>query len=394
MKARTNIPKTVFLILMGSLLLATPQVAKGQFTCTTNDNLITITRYTGSGGDVIIPNTINGLPVAAIADGAFFNCYGLTSVAIPDSVTSIGDYAFFACPALKAINVDQLNADYSSSVGVLFDKSQSLLIRCPGGISGSYSIPNSVTTINRGACYDCLGLTNVTIPDNVTSIGEVAFNGCSGLLSIMIPNSVTTIGSYAFAGCSQATSASIGNSVVNIGEGVFIRCAGLSSIVIPNSVITIGGYAFMDCSHLTKMVIGESVSSIGERAFDSCSRLDSVFFCGNAPAVDSSCFSYCGAMCYYLPGRNGWGFSLGGQRAYLWNPTPQTTGTNFGVGTSGFGFTIKGTRAIPIAVETTTNLTHGPWERLTTTWIVTGEVYFSDPAWTNHPNRFYRISMP
>ena len=143
---------------------------KYDFTYTTNNGTITITGYTGSGGAVTIPDTINGLPVTSIGDNAFYYCTSLTSVTIPTSVTSIGDYAFYRCTSLTsvtiansvtsignqafadctsltAITVDTNNPAYSSVDGVLFNKSQTTLIQCPGGKAGSYTIPDSVTSI-------------------------------------------------------------------------------------------------------------------------------------------------------------------------------------------------------------------------------------------------------
>ena len=111
----------------------------------------------------------------------------------------------------------------------------------------SVTIPNSVTSIGDGAFSDCRGLTSVTIPNSVTSIGEYAFLGCSGLTSVTIPNSVTSIGGAAFYDCSGLTSVTIPNSVTSIGGGAFRGCSGLTSVTIPNSVTSIGDKAFWNC---------------------------------------------------------------------------------------------------------------------------------------------------
>ena len=116
---------------------------------------------------VTIPNS-----VTSIGDCAFSGCTSLTSVTIPNSVTSIGDWAFSGCTSLTAITVDALNSVYSSVDGVLFNKSQTTLIQYPGGKAGSYTIPNSVTSIGDGAFSGCTSLTSVTIPNSVTSIGD------------------------------------------------------------------------------------------------------------------------------------------------------------------------------------------------------------------------------
>lgn len=140
-----NIRKTWWPVLF---LLATAVIVKaGDFTYTTNsDNTITITDYTGSGGAVVIPSAIDGKTVTGIGDSAFQESTNLTSITIPAGIASIGDGAFSACASLTAINVDAANAFFSSADGVLFNKSQTLLIQCPGAKTGSYAIPAGVTT--------------------------------------------------------------------------------------------------------------------------------------------------------------------------------------------------------------------------------------------------------
>ena len=129
-------------------------------------------------------------------------------------------------------------------------------------------IPNSVTSIGDYAFSGCSGLTSVTIPNSVTSIGECAFVGCHGLTSVTIPNSVTSIGDGAFGNCSGLTSVTIPNSVTSIGNSAFNRCSGLTSVTIPNSVTSLGEGAFYGCKGLTSITIPNSVTSIGYNAFD------------------------------------------------------------------------------------------------------------------------------
>ncbi len=128
---------------------------------------------------ITIPNS-----VTSIGEYAFAGCSGLTSIEIPSSVTSIGKAPLAGCASLTDINVAADNTKYCSVNGVLFNNEKTNLIQYPGGKAGAYTIPNSVTSIGEGAFYGCSGLTNVTIPNSVTSIGEGAFYGCSGLASI------------------------------------------------------------------------------------------------------------------------------------------------------------------------------------------------------------------
>ena len=192
---------------------------------------------------ITIPNSVTSIGVGA------FSCTGLTSITIPNSVTSIGRNAFFGCPKLEKIIVSNENTYFDSRDNcnaIILTATNTLLFGCKNSI-----IPNSVTNIGGGAFDCCTGLTSITIPNSVTSIGDNAFFGCSGLTSITIPNSVTSIGDYAFSGCTGLTSITIPNSVTSIGYGAFGSCTGLTSITIPNSVTSIGYSTFSGCSGLT-----------------------------------------------------------------------------------------------------------------------------------------------
>ena len=163
----------------------------------------------------------------------FIGCRSLTSLVIPDSVTNIGDYAFWNCRSLTNI-----------------------------------VIPNSVTSIGDNAFEYCFSLSNLIIPDGVTSIGDGAFVGCTSLSSVVIPDSVSCIGNNAFWGCESLTDIVIPNSVTSIGESAFYGCSSLTEVVIPDSVTSIGDKAFHTCSSLTNIDIPDSVTSIGDGAFD------------------------------------------------------------------------------------------------------------------------------
>ena len=233
---------------------------------------------------------------------AFNRCSSLTTIAIPNSVISIGDSAFYDCSSLKTITFEEgsqlLNIRSST-----FEGCSSLT---------SIAIPNSVTSIGSRAFYNCRSLTGIVIPDSVTSIGLSAFAGCSSLTSITIPfvgqnadgsgathfgyifgassyfynddtvpsslkeviiTGGTSIGKYAFYECYSLTSIVILDSVTSIGSRAFYRCSSLRSITIPNSVTSIGEYAFYECYSLTTIVIPNSVTSIGSSAFSGCSSL-------------------------------------------------------------------------------------------------------------------------
>ena len=151
---------------------------------------------------------------------------------------------------------------------ILFDYCKSLT---------SVTIPNSVTSIRGGAFCVCESLTSVTIPDSVTRIEEDAFDYCKSLTSVTIPNSVTSIGVEAFGHCENLTSVTIPDSVTNIEAMAFFDCSSLTSVTIPDSVTSIGGYAFSGCSSLTSVTIPDSVTNIEAMAFFDCSSLTSIY---------------------------------------------------------------------------------------------------------------------
>ena len=248
---------------------------------------------------ITIPNS-----VTSIEEGAFSRS-GLTSITIPNSVTSIGT-AFTYCSGLASINVDSGNSIYDSRDNcnaIIETASNTLICGCQNTV-----IPNSVTSIGDFAFWGHSGLTSIRIPNSVTRIGRV-FCDCSSLTSInvdsgnstydsrnncnaiietasntliagckntVIPNNVTSIGNYAFRNCSNLTSITIPDGVTSIGDHAFEGCSGLTSITIPNSVTSIGVYAFYYCCGLTSIRIPNSVWRIGRSAYGECRGLTSV----------------------------------------------------------------------------------------------------------------------
>ena len=195
----------------------------------------------------------NGL--TSIGGWGLDGCSSLTSITIGCGVTSIGDREFVFCSSLTSIDVSENNPAYSSKDGVLFNKDKTELIYCPCGKT-SVTIPDSVTSIRDYAFERCSSLTSITIPDSVTSIGSYAFYKCSSLTSITIPDSVASIGYRAFFNCSSLTSITIPDGVTSIGEYAFSGCSRLTNVTIPNSVTSIGKNAFSLCRSLTDVYYG------------------------------------------------------------------------------------------------------------------------------------------
>ena len=218
---------------------------------------------------IVIPNS-----VTAIGNKAFYSCDGLTSVNIPNSVTAIGNNVFESCNELSCLVVESGNPIYDSRNNcnaIIETADNTLIVGCKNTI-----IPNSVTSIGGWAFSYCWGLTSINIPNSVTAIGAGAFEGCDGLTSVDISNSVTSIGRYAFLNCWNLTSINIPNSVTSIGAGAFEYCTELTSIDIPNSVTSIGNEAFKNCWSLTDVycyIADLSRVSCGNEQF--CKEFDS-----------------------------------------------------------------------------------------------------------------------
>ena len=207
--------------------------------------------------EFIIPDS-----VTTIGEAAFYDCDSLTSVTIPDSVTKIGNNAFEDCSSLQ-----EFNGKFASEDGRCLIIDGVLNYFAPGGLV-EYTIPNSVTTIGDSAFYECSNLESITIPDSVTEIGFCAFGECSSLTSVTIGNGVTSIGNYAFYYCRSLTSATIPDSLTSIGDRAFYDCSSLTSVTIPDSVTTIGEKAFYICSSLKKVYCNATIPpSLGDAAF-------------------------------------------------------------------------------------------------------------------------------
>jgi hypothetical protein len=272
-----------------------------------------------------------------------------------------------------------------------------------GGGGGAVVISNFVTSIGYQAFYGCEYLESVTIPGSVTSIGDYAFYNCSGLTNVTISNGVTSIGASAFSGYDgpgyiagdPLTSITIPGSVTNIGDDAFYGCAKLTSFTISDGVISIGAEAFADCNlGFSSITIPSTVTSIGNGAFYVANPYvafpSGLYFKGNLPSLGKYLFDQYNDLppFYYLPGATGF---VGG---VLWNPLIQVGNGSFGVENNQFGFNITGTNNFTVVVAACTNLAGAVWVPLTTNTLVNGSLYFSDPKWTNYPNRFYSLQMP
>ncbi len=312
------------LLLCFAGISAAQALTSGDFSYTATATEVTIIGCSQTSGAVIIPSSIANLPVKFIGYQAFYQHGSLTSVIIPDSVTSIGDWAFAYCVGLTSVTI---GSGVTSIGNMAFGDCYGLTsVTIGGGVTsiGDFAfhqcvsltrviIPDSVTRIGDAAFYGCSDLLSVTIGNGVTSISDSAFYGCSGLISLTIPNSVTSIGVYSFSECHNLTSVTIGNGVTSIGDSAFYSCVGLTSVTIGGGVTSIGDRAFFNCVRLTSVTIPDNVASIGNYAFQYCYVLNSVYFKGRAPSIGFNLFNECSPTIYYYAGAMGWGSTFSGR---------------------------------------------------------------------------------
>jgi uncharacterized repeat protein (TIGR02543 family) len=252
--------------------------------------------------------------VTRIGSGAFTYCTGLSDVVIPATVNDIAVGAFDYCTALISLTVDEANPNYSSEGGILFNKTQTVIMLCPEGINGGYTIPAGVTGIGEFAFFNCDALTNVVLPSGLTDIGERAFSTSDGLTNMILPASVESVGTSAFANCAALVSievetgnpnfSSTGGVLFNQTKSILIQYpAGiLGDYVIPGSVTHIGDGAFAGCGRpwgsdlpvgLTGITIPDSVTSIGKAAFSGCNRLTSITLPAGVTRIEDFTFLNC-----------------------------------------------------------------------------------------------------
>lgn len=228
--------------------------------------------------DIIIEVVIKS-GVTGVGSGAFTGCTALKKVSISDTVKKLDLNAFSGCTALEAFAVEDGNEAYASADGVLFNAGKTLLISCPVGKTGAYTVPETVTEIEKSA-FAASGVESVSMSDAVNAVGEGAFSNCSKLKSAVLPKGLKELKKSLFSGCSALEAISIPDSVKTLGEGVFSGCVALKEVKIPGEVTVIPKNAFSGCTALESVSIPASVTAIKEAAFDGCTALKNVTFLG------------------------------------------------------------------------------------------------------------------
>lgn len=325
---------------LSGLTLVMPAKALAQFDFETNNGALKLIGYSGSEAVVVIPGTMDGLPVTSLGNAVFVEKTNLTSCVVAAGITNIGVVAF----------------------------------------------------------YLCTSLTNIELPESLKSIEDGAFSYCSSLKRIRIPQNVALIGGSAFEYCESLTNLTLPESLTSIAAHTFSNCTNLSNFVIPPLVANVGDFAFANCSSLTNVIVPSQTTNLGTFAFGWCDRLDAVFFQGDAPAVGDAVFyahdPFRTLNLYYLPGTAGWWSTLGGRPTVPWfrpNPLILNNSVSFGIQTNRFCFTISWATNGSVVVEASASPTGAEWQPIGTNLLLGGAVYFSDAHAMSYPSRFYRV---
>lgn len=277
------------------------------FTYEIENGECTITGYTGTDTDVVIPDVIEGCRVTGIGESAFDGNSAVISVDIPDTVVTINAYAFCDCTSLSSIDIP--SGVTVLSEGTFYGCTNLTSISLPDGLTHisstaflrcasltSIDLPSSLTQIDDFAFYDCTGLTSITIPEKITIIDEYTFSDCTSLISIDLPQNLEQIGKSAFRDCSKLDDIDFPKGLTTIGEYAFMRCASLSDISIPGNVTYIGGHCFAECDNLKTVTIEYGISTIESYAFGYCRKLESVSIPSSVTTIKDKAFVNCSSL--------------------------------------------------------------------------------------------------
>ncbi|WP_455528135.1 leucine-rich repeat domain-containing protein [Huintestinicola sp.] len=278
-----------------------------------SNNNVTITNVdAGNQTSIVIPETLDGGKVRTIGANAFDGCSSLTSITLPQSLTSIEDLAFADCTALQNINIPQ----NVTNIGV------SAFLQCKS--LTSITIPSGVTSIKTATFANCTSLKSIELPDHLVSIGISAFGNCTSLESVVIPAEVTSVGQFAFSGCISLESVVIPMSVTSVGNGAFDSCISLKAVFakeglplesasIPSGAVKIyyqvedlgyvsilkaraGTQAGIECIEIPRTIGGLDVRVIKEEAFRDCGNIKKIILPDSIREIQNSAFSYCTSL--------------------------------------------------------------------------------------------------
>ena len=252
-----------------------------------DDNSCTITDYDGMASSLSIPSAINGHTVKQIDTGALSDNRIITSVTIPNGVTTIGFSAFNDCIKLEKIkfssNLDTVCENAFNNTKWFNNQSNGLVY--VGKVAYKYkgdmprntkiTVKSDTVSISESAFKDCANLTAILIPSSVKHIDKYAFYNCQGLTKLNFNDGIERIENDAFGSCEKLTSVNFSETLKSIGAFAFVECKKLSEITIPQSVTSVGEYAFSGCENLASVTVSDDLPYVGGRAFEKTKWLNS-----------------------------------------------------------------------------------------------------------------------
>ena len=298
----------------------------GDYRYTVENDEVTITQYTGNDEEVVIPESIRGMPVIAIGSSAFHHCDNIKSVTIPDSVVRIGGLAFSKCYALEHVTLGRGIREidfspFSFCEKMIYNKYKNgyyvgneenpylALVSMASEDAETVTIHPDTVVVCGSAMKGCSSLRELFVPDAVVSIGSFAFSYCSSLETLYIPESVESIGHMAFEHCDSLLNIVVSDksphfkSVDGIlfshdGTRLIKYTAGqnVSSYSIPNGVLIIEDYAFENAKQLTEVVLSDSVEEIGHSAFIHCENLRNIQLGNSLKRIGGQAFGFCSSL--------------------------------------------------------------------------------------------------
>lgn len=230
-------------------------------------------------GTVVVPETVNGIPVRVLGSYSFNECTGLTGVELPDTITAIYAGAFKDTAFWNQRHLED-GAMYLGDI----------LMSVSWRVEGEFVVKPGTRVIAGSAFTDCSRVERVVLPEGLKEVAGSLFNNCSSLTSVYIPDSVTEIGPGAFWECSALSSLSIPDGVTSIGDSAFHGCSSLTELLLPSALTTIGEGIFVDCSSLTSITIPEKVTKLPSSCFTRCTALTDIRLPGGLTVIEYHAF--------------------------------------------------------------------------------------------------------
>ena len=228
----------------------------------------------------------------SIGSGAFDNCTSLISVELPDNAIISSD-TFRGCKNLSKIVLSDTNNNYIVKNDILYNKNMTRILCYPAGIKDTeFSVPDTVKTIGDFAFYGAKVLESINIPDSVTNIGTDAFGECSGLKEVVIPDSVTTMGEAVFYKCTSLEKVKLSVNITSPNPAVFQYCSSLKEVVLPESMKFISFFMFSYCKEITNIVLPDKLNSVLRSAFQNCDNLKNITVPKNVTTIQDYAFGY------------------------------------------------------------------------------------------------------